>query len=137
MTKLSRKHNRDHIYARSRGQNLSVGNHVKYKATERMTFTAHFDPHWLITRVRGPVVWIVNQETGKRKTINKEKVVLVDPEISWDQINQRPVWKTCSNQLVERNIRELINRQQNQNLQSEQDGAVETQHEPLEENNES
>ena len=67
-----------------------------------MTLTTH----WVITRVHAPVVWIVHQETGKMKTVNKDKVVLVDPEISWDHINQRPVWKTRPKERVDRNVRE-------------------------------
>ena len=85
-----------------------------------MTFTAHYDPHWVITRVHGPVVWIVHQETGKRKTVNKDKVVLVDPEISWDHINRRPVRKTCPKERVDRNVRkELANRREYRELQPE------------------
>ena len=98
MTELSRKYNRERINAKSREGKMSVGDHVIYKAPEKMTFTARFDPHWVVTRIRGPVVWILHQESGKRKTVNKDKLVVVDPEISWDHINRRPIRKTRPNQ---------------------------------------
>ena len=48
---------------------------------------ARWDPQWEVTRVRGPVVWIRQQQTGKNKVLNQEKVRLVDPEITWEDIN--------------------------------------------------
>ena len=49
---------------------------------DQMTFTAHFDQHWVITKIHSPAVWIINQETDEQdKTVHKAKVVLVDPEI--------------------------------------------------------
>ena len=98
-----------------------------------MTFTAHYNPHWVITRVRGPVVWIV-QETGKRKTVNKDKVVLVDSEISWDHIYRRPVRKTPPKNVLT-GTSELVNRREYQELQPEPTLERETQQEVINEEN--
>ena len=51
---------------------------------------SRWDPHWEVTRVSGPVVYVRNQLTGKHKPVNREKVRLVDPTIAWDVINPRP-----------------------------------------------
>ena len=61
------------------------------KAEEHLTFTSRWDPQWEVTLVRGPVVWIPQQQTGKNKVLNREKVMLVDPEITLEDINPRPI----------------------------------------------
>ena len=61
------------------------------KAEERVTLTSRWDPMWEVTRVRGSVVWIRQQQTGKIKVLNREKVRIVDPDMAWEDINPRPV----------------------------------------------
>ena len=63
------------------------------KSEERLTLTARWNPKWTVTRVRGPVIYVHNQQTGKSKVLNAEKVRLVDPNQKWDTCNARPVRK--------------------------------------------
>ena len=69
---------------------LLVGDSVVLAAHDRVAMTSRWDPHWEITRVSGPVVYVRNQLTGKHKPVNREKVRLVDTTVSWDEINPRP-----------------------------------------------
>ena len=41
-------------------------------------------------RVRGPVLWLRQQQSGKLRVANREKVKLVDPHLNWDEITPRP-----------------------------------------------
>ena len=63
------------------------------KSEERLTLTARWNPRWTVTRVRGPVIYVHNQQMGKSKVLNAEKVRTVDPNKNWDTCNPRPVRK--------------------------------------------
>ena len=41
-------------------------------------------------RVRGPVLWLRQQQSGKVRVAYREKVKLVDPHLNWDEITPRP-----------------------------------------------
>ena len=94
MTEQSRKYNRERINKKAKAKTVEVGDCVVYKAQERLTFTSSFDPKWTVTRVRGLVIWIRHDVTGKRKTVNIDKVIVVDREISWDEVRDRPKRQT-------------------------------------------
>ena len=42
-------------------------------------------------RVRGQVVWIRHQLTGRERVVNRNKVKIVDPTIGWDDVRPRPI----------------------------------------------
>ena len=65
---------------------LKVGDTVILRANERITFTNYFDPQYEVFRKRGIIDWIENQLTGIVKIVNRSKLLLVDPNISWDHI---------------------------------------------------
>ena len=67
-----------------------MGDSVVLKAEQRDQLTSRWDPHWEVTRINGPVVYIRNQMTGKYKPVNREKLRLVDPTVAWDDVNPRP-----------------------------------------------
>ena len=67
-----------------------MGDTVVVKAHNRLTFTSKWDPQYEVFDVRGPVVWLRNQKTGKTKVLDKRRVVLVDPDILWDDVQARP-----------------------------------------------
>ena len=87
----SRRYNRERLARRADCDDVKVGDTVVVKAEERVTLTSRWDPMWEVTRVRGPVVWIRQQQTGKIKVLNREKVRIVDPDMAWEDINPRPV----------------------------------------------
>ena len=41
--------------------------------------------------MRGPVIFVRQQQTGKHKVLHREKVKVVDPTIMWDECNPRPL----------------------------------------------
>ena len=87
-TRESSRYNKERL---ANCQDIMTGYTVVIKAEERLTFISRWDPQWEVTWVRGPVVWIRQQQTGKNKVLNREKVRLVDPEITWEDINPRPI----------------------------------------------
>ena len=91
LTADSRRYNRERLAERANAKHLTVGDRVVVKAEERITFSSRWDPYWIVTRTRDPVVWLQQQQTGKTKILNREKVKLVDPSIAWDECNPRPV----------------------------------------------
>ena len=40
--------------------------------------------------MRGPVLWLRQQQSGKLSVANREKVKLVDPHLNWYEITPRP-----------------------------------------------
>ena len=90
LTEQSRKYNRARINARANAGQIQVGDTVLLKAHEPLTLTSKFDPEYTVTNVVGDVCWIVHQPSGRKKIVNRRNVILVDPEIRWDEINKRP-----------------------------------------------
>ena len=48
------------------------------------------NPQFEVIRVRGPVCWIQHQRTGKVRSVNRNKLLLVDPNMAWDEVATRP-----------------------------------------------
>ena len=89
-TQESHRHNRARLQRRANLGELQVGDSEVLKAEQRGQFTSRWDPHWEVTRINGPVIYIRNQLTGKYRPVNREKVRLVDPTLAWDEINPGP-----------------------------------------------
>ena len=117
MTKNSRKYNRERINRKAVENDIGIGDTVVVKAHERMTFTSKWDPQYEVTNIRGPVLWLRHQATGKTRVININKVVLVDPNIEWDEVRPRPRRQARSNEQIL--VQLPINNQENQSDQSE------------------
>ena len=91
LTEDSRHYNRIRLEKKANAQDIRVGDSVVIKAEERISLSSRWDPRWEVYRVRGPVIFVRQQQTGKEKTLNREKVRLVDPTIIWDQCEPRPL----------------------------------------------
>lgn len=91
LTADARRHNRERLAKQANAGKVKVGDTVVIKAQEPLSLTSRWDPQWTVTRVRDKVIWVTHQQTGRQKTLNINKVKLVDPHIAWDQIHQRPV----------------------------------------------
>jgi hypothetical protein len=89
-TQASRERNKKRIDAKARTNQVEPGDHVTLRVNEPIPLTSKRDPLWMVTRVRGPIVFIKHQRTGASKVVNKEKVKVVDPDIAWDVVNPRP-----------------------------------------------
>ena len=89
-TKESRHYNRARLEKKATAGNIEPGDSVVIKADDRQPLTSRWDPHWEVTRKRGPVLWLRQQQTGRTKVFNREKVRLVDTTITWEDCNTRP-----------------------------------------------
>ncbi len=89
-TLASRQYNRLRLQKQANAGAISVGDSVILKAEEALTFTSKWDPQYTVTRVSGPVIHILHQQTGKSKVVNREKLLLVDATVRWDDIPKRP-----------------------------------------------
>ncbi len=90
-TSDSRKYNRERLAKRANAGPVDVGDSIMIKAEERLNLTSRHDPLWEVTRVRGPVVFLRHQLTGKTKRLNRSKITVVDPNILWDEVRVRPI----------------------------------------------
>ena len=61
----SRTYNRERLARRANAGAINIGDTVVVKAEERLTLTSRWDPQYEVTRVRGPVLWLQQQNTGK------------------------------------------------------------------------
>ena len=91
LTLQSRQSNRERLAKKAQSNNIDVGDSVVIRAQEPMTLTSKWDPHWQVTQVRGKVVWLRHQQTGRQKILNRDKVQIVDPDIAWDDVRPRPI----------------------------------------------
>ena len=82
MTCQARHYNRERLAKRANAGTLKPGDSVLIKVTEPITFTSKWQPEWTVTRVRDKVAFLVHQQSGKTKVLNRDKVELVDPNIS-------------------------------------------------------
>jgi hypothetical protein len=89
-TEHSRRYNRERLNTKATQGILEVGDSVVIKVFEPPRLTQKWDPQWEIVRVMGQVITLINQRTGKMKTLNAEHVKLVDPDIVWDEIRDHP-----------------------------------------------
>jgi transposase InsO family protein len=89
-TEESRVANRARLAAKANTADVSVGDSVVVKAEERLTLTSRHDPQYEVYRVRGPVCWVRHQRTGKTRVLNRVKLTIVDPNIQWDSVRERP-----------------------------------------------
>ena len=89
-TEDSRPANRARLLQRANAGILQKGDYVLLKANERITFSSRFDPLWIITKIRGSTLWLLQQQTGQIRKVRRSKVKLADPDIAWDSIPPRP-----------------------------------------------
>ena len=89
-TKESRKYNRARINEKANSKQINVGDHVLLKANEPLSLTAKWDYGYVVTKVNGLTVELLHPESGATMRVHREKVVLTDPDIAWEEINPRP-----------------------------------------------
>ena len=66
-----------------------MGDKVLLRVSERAPMDPHWDFLYTVVAVRGPVVTIADQRSGARKVLNRDKLLLVDPDLDWDHVNPR------------------------------------------------
>ena len=89
-TEDSRRYNLQRLQQRASKKLIQPGDQVVLVAQERAPLDARWDHQYSVTRVRGPVLTVINMRTGKRRVINRDKVKLVDPDLEWSDVRPRP-----------------------------------------------
>ena len=108
-TEDSRRYNLRRLAERATQKRIRAGDQVVLVAQERAPLDARWDHQYNVTRVRGPVLTVVNMRTGKRRVINRDKVKLVDPDLEWTDVIPRPT-RTARRPVI--NIPEPVNQPQ-------------------------
>ena len=83
MTLESRPYNHDFLARRANASELKIGDTVMLKAKpDRLPLRGRWDPKFEVIRVMndGLVIEIKNQQTGKTKIVNRERLYMVDPD---------------------------------------------------------
>ena len=89
-TAASRYYNRQRLLNKANAGKLDVGDRVMVKGQRITPLTAKWDHHFVVTEVRGKVITVLHVPTGKTQRWNRNKVRLVDPEVSWEGMRVRP-----------------------------------------------
>ena len=91
LTAESRHHNRERLARESNCGEFKPGQSVVIKVSEPLSLTSHWEPQWEIIKTKDKTVTIRHQQSGTIKTLNINKVRIVDPNIAWDQLLKRPI----------------------------------------------
>ena len=86
----SRRHNRERLERKANAKHLEPGDQVMVKGQRLTPLTSKWDHHFTVTQVRGKVITVLHMPTGKTARYNRNKLRLVDPEVSWEGIRLRP-----------------------------------------------
>ena len=89
-TEESRKYNQSRINAKANARTITVGDHVLLRANEPLSLTAKWDYGYVVTKVNGLTVDLLHPESGATMRVHREKVVLTDPDMPWEELNPRP-----------------------------------------------
>ena len=89
-TAASRHYNRQRLLDKANAGNIEVGDRVMVKGQRVTPLTAKWDHHFVVTQVLGKVITVLHQPTGKTQRWNRNKIRIVDPEISWEGVRIRP-----------------------------------------------
>ena len=67
---------------------LQVGDRVVVKVNERVPLDPRWDHPYLVFRIKGSVIFLIDQRTGNRRVVNREKV-LPAPVEDWSPVRPR------------------------------------------------
>ena len=86
----SRQSNRERLQRKANTKELTPGDQVLVRAQRVTPLTAKWDHGFSVVRVRGKVVTVLHHPSGKVSHHNRNKIKLVDPQITWEGIRARP-----------------------------------------------
>ena len=86
----SRQQNKERIDKKANAKIIQVGDHVILKANEPLSLTAKWDYGYIVTRTNGLTVDLIHPESGATLRVNREKVVLTNPDMAWEEVAPRP-----------------------------------------------
>ena len=65
-------------------------------------------------KIRGPVVWLKHDVTGKSRTTNIDKLKIVDREMAWDEIRKRPSRQQQSTPVTDNDVDQWLTEREQQ-----------------------
>jgi hypothetical protein len=86
----SRERNRERLANAANACDLQVGDQVLIKGQRMTPLTAKWDFGYVITAIRGKVITVLHEASGKTLRYNRNKVKYVDPDAVWDGVKERP-----------------------------------------------
>jgi hypothetical protein len=89
-TRESRHFNRERLARKATAGDIAVGDSVIVAANEPVTLSAKWDHQFEVTKIRGLTFWIRHQITNKELKVHRDKLRLVDPNMAWDNVADRP-----------------------------------------------
>ncbi len=89
-TAASRHYNRQRLLEKANAGDIEVGDRVMVRGQRVTPLTAKWDHHFIVTQIRGKVITVLHVPSGKIQRWNRNKIRLVDPEISWEGVRIRP-----------------------------------------------
>ena len=89
-TAASRHYNRQRLLEKANAGQIEVGDRVMVRGQGLTPLTAKWDHHFIVSGVRGKVITVLHVPTGKTQRWNRNKIRLVDPEVSWEGMRIRP-----------------------------------------------
>ena len=87
-TEESRRYNRERLEKQARAGDLKIGDCVVVLANESRPLDPKWDHGYTVAYLRGSVVTVIHSG-GRKRTVNRDKVKLVDPEGEWDSLRVR------------------------------------------------
>ena len=85
-----RAENKRRIDARANAGEVRINDRVMVWAETAGTHTTRWDHGYRVVRVRGNTVWVTHITKGGRRVLHRSKVKVVDPNLVWDEIAERP-----------------------------------------------
>ncbi len=89
-THASRQYNRQRLQQRANAKELQVGDSVLVLGNEPLSLTAKWDFGFTVSAINGLVISVLHQQTGVTRRVHRDKVRLIDPDVSWDDVCIRP-----------------------------------------------
>jgi transposase InsO family protein len=89
-TAESRKYNKARLQGKASAGIITVGDHVLLRANEPLSLTARWDYGYIVTKINGLSVDLMHPESGATMRVHRDKIVLTDPDIAWDEVSPRP-----------------------------------------------
>ena len=84
----NRAYNEERLRKKAHTGNLEVGDHVAILVSNPGCLEPKRDHGYVVTGIRGAVIKVIGPR-NKRRTVNRDKVVAVDPDSDWDTLQPR------------------------------------------------
>ena len=84
----SKLYNKLRLEGKANAEEVQVGDYIAIKNPIRTSLEPIYDHGWVVTRVRGNVIWALGPK-NKRRVVARRNVLRTTPEANWAQIRSR------------------------------------------------